>query len=267
MSSSKSTSQQLVIFVVGFGFLFGALYPLINNSLRFAQAPKEVSGAATGMRQKEIDERVVRVPAFAVTDDKGSPYVAEYNGQNKGYFFLDPADAEKFAKKVKELQSKDATVKVTPMTLDKAIQYVKSKKNGDPFEIIPAQSQVDTALTIKNPDTCDICWGAEGVTGKIPVFWIEGLGLERDGTVITPVFFDRGLAESYYAKLNKGAAPKLEVFDLSATIKKMRKGGSTEFRKVLFYPSPSAVEYANSILKTRGTASESPELFPATPAP
>eukprot|EP00961_Rhodomonas_salina_P276656 3738002-Rhodomonas_salina.3 len=34
--------------------------------------------------------------------------------------------------------------------------------------------QVDTALTIKNPDTCDICWGAEGVKSQIPVFWIEG---------------------------------------------------------------------------------------------
>eukprot|EP00288_Rhodomonas_lens_P015422 CAMPEP_0177701878 /NCGR_PEP_ID=MMETSP0484_2-20121128/6842_1 /TAXON_ID=354590 /ORGANISM="Rhodomonas lens, Strain RHODO" /LENGTH=344 /DNA_ID=CAMNT_0019213133 /DNA_START=32 /DNA_END=1066 /DNA_ORIENTATION=+ len=266
MASSKSPVQQLVIFVIGFGFLFGALYPLINNSLRFAQADKSMSGAATRMRQQEIDERVVRVPAFAVTDDKGSPYVAEYNGQNKGYFFLDATEAEKFASKVKSLQPKDAVVKVTPMTLDKAIKYVKSKKNGDPFDIIPAQAQVDTALTIKNPDTCDICWGAEGVKSQIPVFWIEGLGLERDGTVVTPLFFDRAQAESFYAKLNKGSPPKVEVFDLSATIKKMRKGGSAEFRKVLFYPAPNAVEYANKLLKASGTAPESPELFPTAGA-
>lgn len=48
------------------GFLFGALYPLINNSVKYAQAPKELSGAATGLRQKEIDERLSRVPAYAV---------------------------------------------------------------------------------------------------------------------------------------------------------------------------------------------------------
>ncbi len=54
-----------------------------------------------------------------------------------------------------------------------------------------------------------------------------------------------------------------QVFDLSATVKKMRKGGSAEFRKVLFYPSQKAVEYANSILKARGTSPDSPELFPS----
>ena len=48
------------------GFLFGALYPLINNSVKYAQAPKELSGAATGLRQKEIDARLSRVPAYAV---------------------------------------------------------------------------------------------------------------------------------------------------------------------------------------------------------
>ena len=29
-----------------------------------------------------------QVPTFAVTDDKGKPYVAEVDGQNKGFFFL-----------------------------------------------------------------------------------------------------------------------------------------------------------------------------------
>jgi len=260
----KSFEQQALIFVIGFGFLFGALYPLINNSLRYATAPAEMSGAATGLKQKEINERIVRVPAFAVTDAKGSPYVAEYNGKN---FFLDPAEAEKFATRVKELQPKDAVVKVTPMTLDKAIGYVKSKKSTDPFEIIPSSSEVERALKVQNPDTCDICWGAEGVDGKIPVYWIEGLGLEREGTVITPLFFDKDMAESYYAKLNKDTSPKLEVFDLSATIKKMRKGGSAEFRKVLFYPSTKAVDYANTMLKAAGSAPDSAELFPTAPSP
>jgi len=40
------------------------------------------------------------------------------------------------------------------------------------------------------------------------------------------------MAEQFYKKLNKPDAPKIEVFDLSATVKKMRKGGSSEFRKV-----------------------------------
>lgn len=75
--STKSASQQIVIAVIAFGFLFGAIYPLANNSLRFATADKSLSGAATKMRQSEIDDRLRTVPVFAVTDDKNSPYVAE----------------------------------------------------------------------------------------------------------------------------------------------------------------------------------------------
>ena len=40
----------------------------------------------------------------ARTDDKGKPYVAEFEGKNKGFFFLDPADALSFAERVKQLQ-------------------------------------------------------------------------------------------------------------------------------------------------------------------
>ena len=40
------------------------------------------------------------------------------------------------------------------------------------------------------------------------------------------------MAEQFYKKLNKPEAPTIEVFDLSATVKKMRKVGSSEFRKV-----------------------------------
>ena len=37
------------------------------------------------------------------------------------------------------------------------------------------------AEAIKSPDTCDICWGTEGVKKKVPVFWVEGLGLQSEG--------------------------------------------------------------------------------------
>lgn len=37
--------------------------------------------------------RPLQVPAFAVTDDNGKPYVAEIDGKNKGFFFLDPEAA------------------------------------------------------------------------------------------------------------------------------------------------------------------------------
>ena len=65
--------------------------------------------------------------------------------------------------------------------------------------------QVRLAEAIKSPDTCDICWGSEGVKKKVPVFWVEGLGLasEDDSKVQTPVFFDKNDAERFWRQINK----------------------------------------------------------------
>ena len=56
----------------------------------------------------------LQVPAFAVTNDDGTPYVAEFDGKNKGFFFLDPDAAESFAARVKELQGSKASVGIAP---------------------------------------------------------------------------------------------------------------------------------------------------------
>ncbi|EKX55272.1 member of Tic22 family [Guillardia theta CCMP2712] len=243
-SSEKGGAVKILIPILGVGFVFGGLFPLINNGLNYAKLDSSISGAATGLKQKEIDEKLKRVPAFAVTDDQGTPYVAEYQGKNRGYFFLNPKDAEKFRDRVKELQTQGSSVSVRTTTLDEAIKYIKSKANSDPFEILPYGEEIEIARGIKNPENCDICWGAEGVKEKIPVYLVEGLGLQKDSKVITPLFFDKAGAESFYRQASKTGEPKLQVLDLSALIKKMRKGGSTEFRKVVFFPNKDAIEYA-----------------------
>ena len=71
-----------------------------------------MSGAATGLRQQEIDERLSPIPAFAVTDEKGSPFVAEKGdgAAARGYFFLDPYDAEKYKARIQVFLLAGATL-------------------------------------------------------------------------------------------------------------------------------------------------------------
>lgn len=89
----------------------------MNNGLRFATADRSMSGAATGLRQQEIDERLERIPAFAVTDQGGSPFVAESGngGASKGYFFLDPYDAEKYKARIQVLRHPDWKTEISPI--------------------------------------------------------------------------------------------------------------------------------------------------------
>ena len=61
MQTEKSATTQFIVGFLAFGFLFGALFPLINNGLRVGTAGDEMSGAATGMRQKELDSRLAKV--------------------------------------------------------------------------------------------------------------------------------------------------------------------------------------------------------------
>ncbi len=105
--SPCNSAQVFLVFVLGAAFLFGAIYPLANNGLRFATADRSMSGAATGLRQQEIDERLSPIPAFAVTDEKGSPFVAEKGdgATARGYFFLDPNDAEKYKARIQVTHS------------------------------------------------------------------------------------------------------------------------------------------------------------------
>lgn len=69
-TGESSTTKNLIVGILAFGFLFGALFPLINNGLRIGTAGQEMSGAATGMRQKELDQRLskVRIALFKVLD-------------------------------------------------------------------------------------------------------------------------------------------------------------------------------------------------------
>jgi hypothetical protein len=60
-TGESSATKNIIVGVLAFGFLFGALFPLINNGLRIGTAGDEMSGAATGMRQKELDERLAKV--------------------------------------------------------------------------------------------------------------------------------------------------------------------------------------------------------------
>ncbi len=84
MTTEKTATQRVLVAIIAFGFLFGAVYPIANNSLRFAMADKSLSGGATRMKQEEIDQRLKTIPVFVVTDVKNSPYVAE--NQVRCYF-------------------------------------------------------------------------------------------------------------------------------------------------------------------------------------
>ena len=60
MQTEKTATQQIIVGILAFGFLFGALFPLINNGLRIGTA-SDMSGAATGMKEKELNERLAKV--------------------------------------------------------------------------------------------------------------------------------------------------------------------------------------------------------------
>eukprot|EP00960_Hanusia_phi_P048088 758760-Hanusia_phi.AAC.9 len=310
-SSEKGSGVKILVVLLGVGFVFGGLppsFPLINNGFNYAKSDPSISGAATGLRQSEIDEKLKRVPAFAVTDDQVGCSSAQYQGKNRGYFFLNPKDAEKFRDRVKvrgfsrrvsterrvrscrhkealflfeqqrwmRRSSTSSRKRVSLSVGRPRCQDVTGPVDKDPFEILPYGDEIERARSIKNPENCDICWGAEGVKEKIPVYLVEGCqprrllpapqrrgrsrpsegwkshysALLRQGDrlllVVMATEREQAGADALYKQASKTGEPKLQVcfssppairatlngvqvLDLSALIKKMRKGGSTEY--------------------------------------
>jgi len=47
------------------------------------------------------------------------------------------------------------------------------------------------------------------VKKNVPVFWIEGLGVQRDGTTVTPLFMDQvafpPIQNNYFTEMRSGS--------------------------------------------------------------
>ncbi|PXF43576.1 hypothetical protein BWQ96_06688 [Gracilariopsis chorda] len=230
-SSSTSPAVKLIGALLIGGILFSTVQPLVT--------------AVGGNKSVDtlLDAKLRKIPVFTVTDSTGRPFLSETDDGRlrRGYFFVQPADAEKYLEQVKE-QNEDA--KVLAIGLNEAIKFLdtrigSAKSVPEKFEIFPDDHEAALAKDITNGDF-QKSFGENGV----PIFYIDGLAVKdsKDDPPVYPLFFEKETLDETIKDLKKkdpSAAldlKDLRIIDLKQTIKEIRAGSNPKLSRVVFVP-------------------------------
>lgn len=235
-STSLGTRIGSVILVAG--LVIGSFLPLAGV----------VQNATTDQGSAILNAQLRRVPVFTVTDATGRPYMSESADRRlrRGFFFVQPADAQKFLEQISEDNS-DA--KVLSISLEEAFKFLDTKSTPaksipERFELFPDSHELEIAQKVTD--------GAfEQVFGKngVPIFYIDGLAIkeETNGQNVYPLFFAKENLEETIDQLkvrdpNASIDVKdVQVIDLKQTIKELKTGANPRLRNVRFVPLEDAL--------------------------
>lgn len=247
MDSDKSTtspalriaSALLVVGVVAASFL---------PALDALQKPNSNSA------QTLIEAQLSKVPVFTVTDKTGRPFLSETEDHRlrKGYFFVQPADAEKYLEKV-QMENTDA--KVLAIGLDEAVKFLGTKPTPaksipESFELFPDDHEAELA-NLLTEGAFQKQFGKRGV----PIFYIDGLAVkdEKQDTSVYPLFFEKEKLDEMVQSVKK-KDPKtsldvkdLQIIDLQQTIKEIQSGGSEQLNRIVFVPLSESISKLKAV--------------------
>uniref|UniRef100_A0A7S1EUH9 Uncharacterized protein n=1 Tax=Timspurckia oligopyrenoides TaxID=708627 RepID=A0A7S1EUH9_9RHOD len=231
------------IFALGL-FLVSSILPLVGA----------IRGGSSALQPQEISQRLDKIPVFSVTDSEGKPFLTDYAESSgstvrEGLFYLDPAEAEQQLVLIKKQGYEDA--RVLPVSLKEALNFVehpivdKATKKADEFRIQPKQLEIDAASTLLGRQFSD----------GVPLFYMDGLAINRNNDQIYPVFFNYEELEKFVSKLkddpkNKEFLEKqtVNIIGLNAVLREMRAApsGNSAIRQMILYPPEEGIQYLKS---------------------
>jgi hypothetical protein len=218
------------------------------------------SGSSEG-GEALVDAKLHKVPVFTVTDTTGRPFLVESEDHmsRRGYFFVDPKDAEAYLQRVRD-DTVDA--KLLPVGLDEALKYILRSKRGlkdvpEQFTLFPSERELNIAKDVTDDNFVSV-FGENAV----PLFYVDGLALAGSGeraAAVYPVFFEKETLDRTLATLREKDASAtsnlgdIQVIDLLQTVKELKSGNNPRLSSVVFLP----LEDALKTLRETVTPSES----------
>lgn len=221
-------------------FTVSSLFPLI--------------GAFGNKSSPVVEDRLSKVPIFAVTDESGRPFlsVADDGLENRGYFFIQIDDAKRY---LEEVEKRDEKAQVRTIGLDAAEKLIGSRKPKakdvpERYEIVPDAHEAEVARVITNGE-----FQRRFGENAVPLFYVDGLALDTPSadksSLLYPLFFEKEKLDEYLTQLtNKNAnsgdslsQDDVQVIDLTETVRQMRQGSNPRFSNVLLYPIERSILY------------------------
>ncbi len=221
------------------------------------------------LTEAQIINKLELVPVFAIADKQGTPLVAAPNrddGEDSVAVtgvFIQREDAQNFIDQLKKSNPDLAKpLQVTPVSLGEVYRMVQTAKANQiklNFDYVPAQKQVETALSLINQtrtqnDRLEQFYG-------VPLFVARGgksdgyLTVEQDGRQIIPFFFNQEELQLMIDQF-KQAKPKLaptvriQVVDLQGVLETFEKDSDPQLDNVLLIPSQDSVNFVRSKIQS-----------------
>lgn len=245
-----------------------------------AETPKPGAPAAevSEEREAEVVKRLESVPAFAVTDEKGSPVLAAVpNPKDKSKkiqvatFFMSQTDAQSLVDNLKSKKPElGKSARVTLISLRDAYEITKKNKDKQEqlvFQFIPTKEQVDFAKAILKAEGQNV----EQFQG-VPMFFATGgkekglLTIEQGKDKIIPFYFRKQDLQGMIDTLDKQKSPlsgttKIQVTSLDRLVGSLLKSEDATSKQIMLIPDRNALEYAAQQQKKK-----SPPASGAAPA-
>ncbi|MBD1851481.1 Tic22 family protein [Leptolyngbya sp. FACHB-711] len=215
---------------------------------------------------EQVMERLRPVPVFTLANEQGAPLVASpTEGENRGPVagvFINRQDAERFLNDLKTRNPQVAQgVRVVPVSLADIYQIAETERSGQTpqdqqlrFAFIPAQQQVDAAMTILRE-------GGQTVNEfeGVPIFVAQSSGqnrgyltIQQGNQQVIPMFFDRAELQAVLTRLQQ-SQPELangmqvQVVNLEGLIQTLQASENEELNQILLVPPRDSVEFVRSL--------------------
>lgn len=239
--------------------------------------------AAIALPESEVLKRMEGIPLFTVTNQEGVPVLATVpNPQDKNKqvqvatFFTSQQDAQTLVNNLKTKRPEIGKIaKVVPISLRQAYELAQQNKDNKEnlvFQFLPAQQQVQSALTLLQQGGQKV----EQFNG-IPLFYAVGgqdkdkgfLTLEQGQTKVIPFYFNKQDLQTVLDQLKQqnpqlGATTKIEVTTLDQVISSMLQEDGPTVAQIQLVPAREALDF---VLKEQQGVTPNPQAKPPQTAP
>ncbi|CAN0070850.1 unnamed protein product [Ectocarpus sp. 6 AP-2014] len=204
--------------------------------------------------KRTVEEKLANLPAFMVTNKKGSPYLSptEPGEPQMAVFFTNVDDAKEMLMEMVQESTYQNEARILVVSMEKAYGMVKA---GPKLTGYQNDEGVDERMDFKlEPDMhsfqkarrlgLDVSPAAANI--DVPVFYAEGLEVKRDGGLVKPLFMDPAdLVEAWKkaaaSNPDMPAEPTVKVFNMPDVIVAMEL--TDEFNQFGFFASTEGAEF------------------------
>jgi nickel transport protein len=216
---------------------------------------------ALALSPEQIEQKLGPVPVFTITDGNGAPLVAKIPNGNKqenvAGVFINQKDAQSF---VDQLKTKNPdlgkSVKVIPVSLGevyKLEQANRNKPNAPNFQYVPAQQEVNSALTLLQQSGQKI----DNFNGT-PLFVARAgkdkgyLTIRRNNQEVIPFFFNKEELQTMVNRFKQqkpdlAGTVQIQVISLEGMIQTLKTRNDSGLNEVVLVPPQESIDYVRSL--------------------